>query len=186
MIKLLNEKQGPQWSANIKRLDLSILDNPDLQVRDEVYKKMREIISHKDKRKNRNYGICLIKQDLEDINVYISAITKVSTMRRDAKFYISTDSQEVIDEIVEATGFRSDKGDGEVLHSPIIPNYTGEDFAEEEKFIIDFFCLKEMNNIFSTPFNNYAYKVASLARCGVYIPDEHEIYKVEYYDLMKV
>lgn len=186
MIKLLNEKEPLMWSANIEKIDLSILEGTDLRVRDEVYEKIREIISHKDKRKNRNYGICLIEEDLQDLNVYIAAMTKVTTMRRDAKFYISTDSEEIIDEIVEATSFRSEKGDGEIIYSPIIPNYTGDEFAPEEKFIIDYFCLKEMNNIFSTPFNDYAYRVASLARCGVYIPDDNEIYKVDYYDLMKV
>ena len=186
MIKLLNEKEGPKWSANLKSLDLKILDNPDLQVRDEVYNKIREINSYKDKRKNRNYGISLIEKDVTDINAYILSIVRVTTMRRDARFYISTDSEDILNQIVEATGFRSEKGDGEMTRSPIIPNYTGDEFADEEKFIIDYFCLKSMHNIFSSPFNEYAYKTASLARCGVYIPDEEEIYKVSYYDLMKI
>jgi hypothetical protein len=174
-----------KWSANLQEIDLSIFEGRNLRVRKEVSDQIKNIIQYKDFRKNRNYGLSIIKKDIVDINVYISAINKVGITRRTARFYISTDCQSVMDQIVEATSYRDQKGDGDIMGGPIIPNYTGEEFSSHEKFIIDFFCLKSMGNMFSTPFNDYAYKTASLSRIGISTPNEEEIYKINWMDLVK-
>ena len=140
------------WSANIKEIDMSIFEENDLQVRPQVAEKISQILSHKDQRKNFNFGMSLIEKDLTDINVYISAIMKVRTMRRKAKFYVSTDSEDILNKLIEATGFIRSAYKESSRESPIIPNFVGDEFSERERFIIDFFCLKSMYNIFATPF----------------------------------
>ena len=171
------------WSANLKKIDFSIFKNDKISVRPEVAQRATSILQKRDKRHKYNFGMSLLSEDVEDINIYISAIMKVRSTKRQARFYVSCDKEEIVQELVEATTIKEEKF-GPVC--PIIPNYTGDDFSDEEKFIIDFFCLKEMYNVFTTPFNDYAYKTASIGKMGAYVPDEEDIYKIDWLDLMKI
>jgi len=119
-----------------------------------------------------NFGISVIGEKNNNPNIYLGAITKARCTKKKSLFYVSTDNQQFIEYLVDKT--RVEK-DGQVF-CPIIPNYVGEGFSEEEKFIIDLFCIKEMEHIYSNPFNDYAFNIASSARKGVGIPHEEAIF----------
>jgi hypothetical protein len=178
---MIQLKELDGWSANATAVDLSIFDTGNITARKSVIDRATEIIGRGGE--VQKFGLCLKSDDVQDINVYVSALAKLRNTKRKALFYVSCDNKQIIYDLVKATTFT---GPNKKKFCPIIPNYTGDEFTEEEKFIIDFFCLKEMNNIFTTPFNDYAFKVASLCRVGAFIPNEHDVFVLSKLELVKM
>ena len=171
MLKITkNDKFG--WSANAKEIDYDVVHSGQVMATDRVRDKIKKIYELFNKDPKNNFGICLQGAQPKEINNFLSAIYRITSSRPKPRFYVSTDNQEVIDKLVESTSV------DETLWSfcPIMPNYTGDEFTDREKFIIDFFCLKKVHNIYSNPNNKYAFAVASACRSGVYFPDDNEVF----------
>ena len=102
MIKL---KQTDSWSANAQAVDLSIFENPQVNMRERVIQRAKEILSHH--ARGASFGLCLRKEDVKDINVFISAITKVRKNNKKAIFYVSADDDSLILPLVKGNSSRT-------------------------------------------------------------------------------
>jgi hypothetical protein len=180
MLKI--KKNTQKWEANYDSSFDAVLDVGDIPVRKEVVHRIKEILKNSHRIKKNNFGVCLHRSSRDYFNILLGAINRVKGTRTEARFYVSTDSQKIMDNFVEANSLDMTLWD----LCCIIPNHTGDKFSPEEKAIIDFSCLKSMNQIFSEPFNSYAFKAASAGRGGVYIPHEEDVFVLPRGELVKI
>tara|TARA_B110000196_G_C20974130_1_gene580192 strand:+ start:365 stop:907 length:543 start_codon:yes stop_codon:yes gene_type:complete len=179
MLKIYKDTE--KWEANYSSDFKDIWKANNLQARPSVINKAKDILKNRHKINTNNFGICLHKEKEGDFNIILSALNRVRASKKGARFYISTDSQNIIEKFVEASSMDLTLWD----MCPVIPNFTGNDFSPEEKTIIDFLCLRAMNQTFSTPYNGYAFAAASAGRGGVYIPHEEDVFVLPKSELAK-
>ena len=170
MLKI--NKNTQKWEANYDSSFDEKLNASNLPVRKEVVERIKEILKNSHRIKKNNFGVCLHGSNRDYFNILLGAINRVKGSRLDARFYVSTNSQKIMDNFVEACSLDMTLWD----LCCIIPNHIGDKFSAQEKAIIDFSCLKSMGQIFSEPFNGYAFKAASAGRGGVYIPHEEDVF----------
>lgn len=173
MLKI--KKNTQKWEANYSSKFEELWKSENITARPEVLEKVKYILKNASQIKTNNFGICFHEENPDGLNVLIGAINRVNSTKKDARFYVSTNSQYVMDKFVEANTLDNVLWD----HCSIIPNFTGSDFSEKEKTLIDFMCLRNMNQIFSTPNNQYAFAAASAGRGGVYIPHEDDVFIID-------
>jgi len=180
---MLKIKKGTQkWEANYSPDFEDIWKKESIEARPEVLEKVKYILKNASPIKTNNFGVCIRSDRKDYVNVLIGAINRVHSSKKDARFYVSTDSQEIMEAFIEASTLDNVIWD----YCPIIPSYTGEVFSKREKSIIDFLLLRNMNQIFSTPHNQYAFAAASSGRGGVYIPHEEDVFVLPRATLVKI
>ena len=168
-----------KWGANAKAINFDIFSQASVPIQPHLFHKAQEIVGDN----NIKMGLCLRGEDIIDINIYLSIILKVQTTHPAANFYVSCDDSEIINYLADKTTVPDKEGR---FFCPIYPNYLNDEYSEEDRFIVDLICLKQVENIFSTPFNDYAFKMASIIRKGVYIPNEEEVYVLGSMDLARM
>ena len=178
-----------RWSANAAYINWDIFKGDDIKVRQEVASRVTAILNKRSPQTSNagwnptnHLGISVIGEQGNNPQIYMATITKVRSTKKNALFYISTDDQDFIDYLV--TNTKVTKGGRTCC--PIIPTYTGEEFSDEEKCIIDLFCIKEMSYIYSNPFNAYAFNIASTKRTAVGIPHEEGIFISSKHELLNM
>ena len=169
-----------KWGANAQAINLDVFSEASIDITPKIVTKAREIIGD-----NNTYkaGIAILSSAVTDINIYIAALMRVQLTKPHAHFYVSTDDDELVNYLAEKTTTEDRTG---IRRCPIYPNFIDDSFSEEEKFIVDLICLKEVKNIFCTPFNSYAFNVASIGRTGVYVPHDEDVYNLSPLELVKI
>jgi hypothetical protein len=169
-----------KWGANAKKINLEVFKECSIAITPKLVTKARQIIGDTCAYKA---GIAILSAAVTDINIYIAALMRVQLTKPYAHFYVSTDDDSIVNYLAEKTTTEGRTG---ILRCPIYPNFIDDSFSDEEKFIIDLICLKEVQNIFCTPFNSYAFNVASIGRTGVYVPHDEGVYNLSPLELVKM
>ena len=176
LLIMIRIKKEDSWEANARSVDLEEFSTGSISIPPGIVERSSQILSRLGGMENK-MGICIRKENLQDINVFLAAMTRVKTTKRKCVFYVSCDDDEIINYLKEKTTFIVTSGNekDERHFTSILPTNSG-DLSDHEKFLLDILCLRQMDNIFCTPFNDYAFKMASVARRGAYIPHEEEVY----------
>ena len=186
MIEVLPEDK---WSPNATHIEWDLFNGEDIKVRPEVINRATEILNKRlpetpnaGWNPTNHFGISVIGEANSNPSIYLATITKVRATKKNSLFYVSTDDPQFIDYLVNNTKVTQE---GRTF-SPIIPNYVGGEFSNEERCIIDLFCIKEMSYIYSNPFNAYAFNIASTKRTAVGIPHEEGIFVASKTELLNM
>ena len=158
-----------KWGANAKKINLEVFGEASINITPKILTKAQEIIG--------------LSSAITDINIYIAALMRVQLTKPYAHFYVSSDDPSIVNYLAEKTTVEGRTG---IRRCPIYPNFIDDSFSDEEKFIVDLICLKEVKNIFCTPFNSYAFNVASIGRTGVYVPHDEAVYNLSPLELVKM
>ena len=169
-----------KWGANAKKINLEVFGEASINITPKILTKAQEIIGDTCSYKA---GIAILSSAITDINIYIAALMRVQLTKPYAHFYVSSDDPSIVNYLAEKTTVEGRTG---IRRCPIYPNFIDDSFSDEEKFIVDLICLKEVKNIFCTPFNSYAFNVASIGRTGVYVPHDEAVYNLSPLELVKM
>ena len=176
MIKLTGKES---WGANASYINLDVFKST-LIINPKIIQAAKAIIGEP----NRNtIGLCIRKEFMDDANSFIAIIIKVMASQRSAQFYISTDSHEIVNEIAKKTSIKDRAGS---LWTTIYPNHIDNQFSDEGKFLIDLVCLANVNKIYSTANNEYAFRVASYAKNTLVFPNLNSAYSHDEMELVKM
>ena len=176
MIRLTGKEK---WGANASYINLDVFKSTPI-INPKIRQAAKAIIGEPDR---NTIGLCIRKEFMDDINSFVAIIIKVMTSQRNAQFYISSDSDEIVNEIAKKTSVNDRSGSS---WTPVYPNYIDNQFSDEGKFLIDLVCLTNTNKIYSTANNEYAFRVASYAQNTLVFPNPNGAYSYGEMELVKM